>query len=244
MTRDKIDETETPDTVPNEIPDDDENPVAAAIAAAEEIPDPLAGLIERTADDPGAPFAPEVLERISAMKKEDRAGFEALRVQLKKAGCRVTALDKASMEESGNGGRRPTQADILIDLAEAAELFHSADGTAFADLDINGHRETWPVRTKGFKRWLARQFYEATDGAASSEALQSALNVVEAKARIEVSTPRNGRFTSASGGSTEASISTSVTPGPRRFSTAAAWRRRRPGAGRTGASGRGGRSWA
>ena len=69
MTRDKIDETETPDTVPNEIPDDDENPVAAAIAAAEEIPDPLAGLIERTADDPGAPFAPEVLERLSAMKK-------------------------------------------------------------------------------------------------------------------------------------------------------------------------------
>ena len=185
MTRDKIDETETPDTVPNEIPDDDENPVAAAIAAAEEIPDPLAGLIERTADDPGAPFAPEVLERISAMKKEDRAGFEALRVQLKKAGCRVTALDKASMEESGNGGRRPTQADILIDLAEAAELFHSADGTAFADLDINGHRETWPVRTKGFKRWLARQFYEATDGAASSEALQSALNVVEAKAHFD-----------------------------------------------------------
>ena len=156
MTTEMPGETETPDTVPNEIQDDDENPVAAAIAAAEEIPDPLDGLIERTTDDPGAPFVPEVLERISAMKKEDRAGFDALRVQLKKAGCRVTSLDKASMEESGDGGRRPTQADILIDLAEAADLFHSADGTAFADLDINGHRETWPVRTKGFKRWLAR----------------------------------------------------------------------------------------
>ena len=185
MTRDKIGETETPDTVPNEIPDGDENPVAAAIAAAEEIPDPLDGLTERVADDPGAPFAPEVLERISAMKKEDRAGFEALRVQLKKAGCHVTALDKAIIQKNGDGGRRPTQADILIDLAGTAELFHSADGTAFADLDINGHRETWPVRTKGFKRWLARQFYEATDGAASSEALQSALNLVEARAHFD-----------------------------------------------------------
>ena len=58
MTRDKIDETETPDTVPNEIPDDDENPVAAAIAAAEEIPDPLAGLIERTADRPSGSGPP------------------------------------------------------------------------------------------------------------------------------------------------------------------------------------------
>ena len=185
MTRDKIDKTKTPDAAASEIADGDENPVADAIAAAEEIPDPLGGLIERVAEDPGALFVPEALERLSAMKREDRAGFEALRAQLKKAGCRVTALDEAIMEESGDGGRRPTQADILIDLAEAAELFHSADGTAFADLDINGHRETWPVRTKGFKRWLARQFYEATGGAPSSEALQSALNVVEAKAHFD-----------------------------------------------------------
>ena len=159
--------------------------VAAAIGAAEEITDPLGGLIDRVADDPGAPFAPEVLERLSAMKKENRAAFEVLRAKLKKARCRVTALDKAIMEENGGGGRGPTQADILIDLAGAAELFHAADGTAFADLDINGHRETWPVRTKGFKRWLARQFYEATDGAPSSEALQSALNVIGAKAHFD-----------------------------------------------------------
>jgi hypothetical protein len=182
---DHADGTVTPDAVPDEMPDGDENPIAAAIADAEEIPDPLDGLVERVADDPGAPFTPDVLARLSAMKKEDRAGFEALRVQLKKAGCRVTALDEAIMEESGDGGRGPTQADILIDLAETAELFHSADGTAFADLDINGHRETWPVRTKGFKRWLARQFFEATDGAPSSEALQSALNVIEAKAHFD-----------------------------------------------------------
>ncbi len=185
MTRDKIEETGTPDTVPDEMADGGDNPIAAAVAVAEEVPDPLDGLIERAADDPGAPFAPEVLERLSAMKKEDRAGFEGLRAKLKKAGCRVTALDEAIIEENGDGGRGPSQADILIDLAGAAELFHAADGTAFADLDINGHRETWPVRNKGFKRWLARQFYEATDGAPSSEALQSALNVVEAKAHFD-----------------------------------------------------------
>ena len=185
MTMDKVDETVIPDAVPDELPDDDGNPVAAAIADAEEIPDPLDGLVERVAKDPGAPFTPDVLGRLSAMKKENRAGFEALRAQLKKAGCRVTALDEAITEESGDGGRGPTQADILIDLAETAELFHTADGTAFADLDINGHRETWPVRTKGFKRWLARQFYEATDGAPSSDALQSALNVIEAKAHFD-----------------------------------------------------------
>src|SRR5262245_58275735 len=117
--------------------DDAKNLIAEAIGAAEEIPDPLDGLVEKTAADPGAAFTPEVLERLAAMKKDDRAAFEALRAQLKNAGCRVTALDEAIAEESGDTGRRPTQADILIELAQTAELFHTPDGTGFADLDIN-----------------------------------------------------------------------------------------------------------
>src|SRR5207302_9077385 len=51
--------------------------------------------------------------------------------------------------------------------------------------DINGHRETWAIRAKGFRRWLARCFYEETQGAPSSEALQAALNVIEAKAHFD-----------------------------------------------------------
>jgi hypothetical protein len=125
--------------------------VAEAIGAAKDIPDPLDGLVEKTASEPGAAFTPEVLQRLAAMKEDDRAAFEALRAQLKSAGCRVTALDEAIAEESGDvGGRGPTQADILIDLAQTAELFHAPDGTGFVDLDINGHRETWPIRSKAF----------------------------------------------------------------------------------------------
>jgi hypothetical protein len=162
------------------------NLIAAAIDAAEDIRDPLEGLVERTATDPGAPFAPNTLVRLAAVKKDDRAAFEVLRAQLKAAGARVTALDEAIAEEGGDtGGRGPTQADILIDLAQSAELFHTPDGTGFADLDINGHRETWPIRAKGFRRWLARCFFDATQGAPSSEALQSALNVIEAKAHFD-----------------------------------------------------------
>ena len=160
--------------------------VRAAIEAAEEIRDPLDGLVERAAADPGAPFMPEALEALAALRQNNRAAFEALRSQLKKAGCRVTPLDDAIAEENGApSGRGPTQADILIDLAQSAELFHAPDGTGFADLQINGHRETWPTRAKGFRRWLARQFFEATQGAPSSEALQSALNVIEAKAHFD-----------------------------------------------------------
>jgi len=160
--------------------------IADAIYGAEEMPDPLAELAEKTASDPGAPFMSEALEALAALKSDNRAAFEALRSQLKKAGCRVTALDAAIAEESGDTGRRgPTQADILIGLAQTAELFHTPDGAGFADLDINGHRETWPIRAKGFRRWLARRIFEDTGGASSSEALQSALNVIEAKAHFD-----------------------------------------------------------
>ena len=76
--------------------------VAAAIDEAEEVHDPLDGLLERTATDPGAPFQPDVLERLAALQKSDRASFENLRAQLKTAGCRVTVLDQALAGENGD----------------------------------------------------------------------------------------------------------------------------------------------
>jgi hypothetical protein len=160
--------------------------IAEAIGQVEDVADLLESLVARSATDPGVAFSPQVLERLASLKKDDRAAYETLRARLKKAGCRVTALDEAIAEESGDlGGRGPKQSYILIDLAQTAELFHAPDGTGFADLDINDHRETWPIRAKGFRRWLARRFFEATDGAPSSEALQSALNVIEARAHFD-----------------------------------------------------------
>jgi hypothetical protein len=44
-------------------PVEPENPIAAAIDAAENICDPLDGLVEKTGTDPGAPFAPDAVER-------------------------------------------------------------------------------------------------------------------------------------------------------------------------------------
>ena len=108
-----------------------ENLIAAAIDAAEDIRDPLEGLVDRTATDPGAPFAPDTLVRLAALKKDDRAAFEGLRAQLKGAGCRMTALDEAIAEENGEtGGRGPKQADILIDLRSRPSYFIPRTGPA------------------------------------------------------------------------------------------------------------------
>ena len=42
------------------------------------------------------------------------------------------------------------------------ELFHTATGTAYADLVIDGHRETWPIRSTRFRDMVAARYYEAT----------------------------------------------------------------------------------
>jgi hypothetical protein len=162
-----------------------ENVVRVAIENATEISDPLDGLTEKVAREPGAPFETVVLARLAALKKEDLARFEALRTQLKQSGVRVTALDEAIAKEGGGQGRGAKQADVLIRLAESTELFHTPSGVGYADLRIGGHRETWPIRSKGFRRWLARGFFDETQGAPNSEALQSALNVIEARAHFD-----------------------------------------------------------
>jgi hypothetical protein len=75
--------------------------------------------------------------------------------------------------------------DVLLNVATAARLFHASDGTGFADLTIDGHRETWPLRSKRFGAWLRQKYYERTWDAPSPAALNTALNVLEAQAQFD-----------------------------------------------------------
>ena len=77
---------------------------------------------------------------------------------------------------------RKKQADVLIGLADAAYLFHTPTHDAYADVTKADHRETYRVRSKPFRSWLAHRFYVAIKGAPNSEAMQSALGVIEARA--------------------------------------------------------------
>ena len=134
------------------------------------------------------PSRPRCLSALTTLRKDDPRGLRgAARSSLKEAGCRVTALDEAIAEEKRRYRRARTEAGRHSDRprADRPNCSTRPDGTGFADLDINGHRETWPIRAKGFRRWLARRFFEETDGAPNSEALQSALNVIEAKAHFD-----------------------------------------------------------
>jgi hypothetical protein len=65
------------------------------------------------------------------------------------------------------------------------EVFHTAGGVAYAELITDGHRETWPIRSKRFRTWLRRCYYEATGAAAGAAAIGSALDLLEARAQFD-----------------------------------------------------------
>ncbi len=163
-----------------------ENDIQKIVAEAEEFSDPIEAIVVNSADDSGAAFTPEALVELAALKLRDRAKFEVVRQRIKEHGIRVGELDKLlSQENEEEASQRPKQADILIAIASDAHLFHKPDGTGYADVEINGHRETWLIRSKGFKQWLARRYYLENEGAPNNEAIQTALNVIEAKARFD-----------------------------------------------------------
>src|ERR1700757_1379076 len=69
---------------------------------------------------------------------------------------------------------------MLNGIMRCDDLFH----TAFADILVDGHRETWPIRSKRFRAWLRRRYYKATGGAASAAEIRSALDLLEARAQF------------------------------------------------------------
>src|SRR5688572_9269814 len=63
--------------------------------------------------------------------------------------------------------------------------FTLPEGEPWATVPAGSHREHWPLKTKGFRRWLARRFYESTGQAPGAQALQDALTTLEGRALFE-----------------------------------------------------------
>jgi hypothetical protein len=92
---------------------------------------------------------------------------------------------KAKKKKPDAGAR--TQAEKLIALASEVQLFHAVDGTPYADISVNGHRETYRLYSTGFRRWLKRRYHETEKegGAPNAEAMAGALGMLEAHAHYD-----------------------------------------------------------
>ena len=108
--------------------------------------------------------------------------------------ARVCELIEAAVEVeamSATGGdaesqRPPSQATVMYECAVDAggELFHDGDD-AYAVCPLSTCRATYGVRTRAFKLYLTRLYYERTRKAPNAEALQGALALCEAAARFD-----------------------------------------------------------
>ena len=77
------------------------------------------------------------------------------------------------------------QAQRLVELIPDDALFRSTDGeTAYATIPVSAHRETWPIRSKGFRRWLVGCFYLIEGKPPSAQAVTDALGTLEARAQF------------------------------------------------------------
>ena len=80
---------------------------------------------------------------------------------------------------------RPDKVSELLSIAEEADLFHTTNGDVFADIWVNGHRETWPVNSSGFRAWITRELFQRKHQSASPEALKTALDLCIAQGRFD-----------------------------------------------------------
>jgi hypothetical protein len=87
--------------------------------------------------------------------------------------------------------RTRKQADVLIDLAKAASLFRTDDGSVWADIMIDCHRETWSVRSSGFKRWLLHRYWQEKKSTPNAMSVEAAIAHLEASAQYDGSPQRS-----------------------------------------------------
>ena len=102
---------------------------------------------------------------------------------LASAGPVVADASKPGGDEDRDGQRTPlSSGDRLLQWAsDSSELFCDGE-SAFADVWIDGHRETLPVRSVGFRRWLRRLYKERARKGATQEAMRHAEENLDAQA--------------------------------------------------------------
>jgi hypothetical protein len=81
---------------------------------------------------------------------------------------------------------KPTQADILVGLAQDVKLFFDPTlDAAFANLAVAEHTETWALRSKAFRRWLVNKFVLSEAKPPGAQAVADAIGALEAAAQFQ-----------------------------------------------------------
>jgi hypothetical protein len=72
--------------------------------------------------------------------------------------------------------------DIIRHARVGAELFHAPDGTVYASVEVDDHRETLALRSNRFADWILVQYYREHGRAPNGQLVTDALNTIRAMA--------------------------------------------------------------
>ncbi|MBI3329654.1 MAG: hypothetical protein HYZ81_23480 [Nitrospinae bacterium] len=99
----------------------------------------------------------------------------------------LTTAIEGALRQAEQQAERISQATGLVELAADLDLFHTsgADSEAYAIIPVEGHREVWPLKAKGFRRWLERKFHGEYGKVPGGQAVQDALGVLAGKALFD-----------------------------------------------------------
>lgn len=83
--------------------------------------------------------------------------------------------------------KTPTQAQQLQETVTDArvELFHDTQHRGYASFPLNGHVETWPLRSGDFRRFLTLVYYRRFGRAVRREVIAEQLEILQAKAQFD-----------------------------------------------------------
>ena len=81
-------------------------------------------------------------------------------------------------------GNPKTKATVLIEIGSQHELFHDETGSGYATIAVNGHRETWPIKSKTFSEMLADMYFTLSGKGVSRNIVTDATDTLTAKARV------------------------------------------------------------
>ena len=86
-----------------------------------------------------------------------------------------------------NNNNSSTNPEKLIQIVEnnINLLFTDQYDTAYAQVNINDHQETIKIESKKFSRLLAKLYYDSTGKVMPSDAINNAVNILQAKAEFE-----------------------------------------------------------
>jgi len=165
----------------------------------------LSDLSARVKTDPGAAFTADALNALAALEASD---YQRIRADLKKAGCKVSELDRevararkaGDKKDSGGGETKESQAALVLKVAEPlVELFCDENHISYARVDGDGDSKILRIEGGEFRNWVVGIYYKLTGRVASRDAVAGAQSVLSNLAttsgdvrKVFIRTGRNG----------------------------------------------------